>query len=224
MDRRQPGHLEPHAPIASHLTGLGVSGYPFVGVDVGGFSGSPTPELLTRWTALGTFLPIDRNHAAKGTRDREPWVDGPEHEAIRKKFIEERYRLLPYIYTSMEETSRTGVPLMRPMFLDFPDDPRMTLREAEEQYMFGNDLLVAPKVKDFVDGYDMLLPKGTWYDYWTGKPVAQSERSGQTPIRRASSISIPSWTSSPCWCAPELSFHGSRWCRTPARRRTARSS
>ena len=98
------------------VTGLGVSGYAFVGVDVGGFQGSPTPELLTRWTALGTFLPIDRNHAAKGTRDREPWVDGPEHEAIRKKFIEERYRLLPYIYASMEETSRTGVPLMRPMF------------------------------------------------------------------------------------------------------------
>jgi len=154
------------------VTGLGVSGYAFVGVDVGGFSGSPTPELLTRWTALGTFLPIDRNHAAKGTRDREPWVDGPEHEAIRKKFIEERYRLLPYIYTSMEETSRTGVPLMRLMVLDYPDDPRMTGREAEGQYMFGNNLLVAPKVKEFVDGYDMLVPEGVWFDYWTGQRVA----------------------------------------------------
>jgi alpha-glucosidase len=153
------------------VTGLGVSGYAFVGVDVGGFSGSPTPELLTRWTALGTFLPIDRNHASKGTRDREPWVDGPEHEAIRRKFIEERYRLLPYIYTSMEETARTGVPLMRLMLLDYPDDPRMTSREAEGQYMFGNNLLIAPKVKEFVDGYDMLVPEGTWYDYWTGQRV-----------------------------------------------------
>ena len=153
------------------VTGLGVSGYPFVGVDVGGFSGSPTPELLTRWTALGTFLPIDRNHAAKGTRDREPWVDGPEHEAIRKKFIEERYRLLPYIYSSMEETTRTGVPLMRLMVLDYPDDERMTSREAEGQYMFGDSLLIAPKIKEFVDGYDMLVPEGTWYDYWTGRPI-----------------------------------------------------
>jgi len=153
------------------VTGLGVSGYPFVGVDVGGFSGSPTPELLTRWTALGTFLPIDRNHASKGTRDREPWVDGPEHEAIRKKFIEERYRLLPYIYTSMEETTRTGVPLMRLMVLDYPDDERMVTREAEGEYMFGNSLLVAPKVKEFVDGYDMLVPEGTWYDYWTGQRI-----------------------------------------------------
>lgn len=158
------------------LTGLGVSGYPFVGVDVGGFSGSPTPDLLTRWTALGTFLPIDRNHAAMGTRDREPWVDGPEHEAIRKKFIEERYRLLPYIYTSMEETSRTGIPLMRLMLLEYPDDPRMTLREAEGQYMFGNSLLVAPKVKEFVDGYDMLVPEGTWFDYWTGQRVELKEQ------------------------------------------------
>ena len=158
------------------LTGLGVSGYPFVGVDVGGFSGSPTPDLLTRWTALGTFLPIDRNHAAMGTRDREPWVDGPEHEAIRKKFIEERYRLLPYIYTSMEETSRTGIPLMRLMLLEYPDDPRMMLREAEGQYMFGNSLLVAPKVKEFVDGYDMLVPEGTWFDYWTGQRVELKEQ------------------------------------------------
>jgi len=158
------------------VTGLGVSGYPFVGVDVGGFSGSPTPDLLTRWTALGTFLPIDRNHAAMGTRDREPWVDGPEHEAIRKKFIEERYRLLPYIYTSMEETSRTGIPLMRLMLLEYPDDPRMTLREAEGQYMFGNSLLVAPKVKEFVDGYDMLVPEGTWFDYWTGQRVELKEQ------------------------------------------------
>ncbi len=158
------------------VTGLGVSGYPFVGVDVGGFSGSPTPELLTRWTALGTFLPIDRNHAAKGTRDREPWVDGPEHEAIRKKFIEERYRLLPYIYTSMEETTRTGVPLMRLMVLDYPDDERMTTREAEGQYMFGNSLLVAPKIKEFVDGYDMLVPEGTWFDYWTGQRVVLKDQ------------------------------------------------
>jgi len=164
------------------VTGLGVSGYALVGVDVGGFSGSPTPELLTRWTALGTFLPIDRNHAAKGTRDREPWVDGPEHEAIRKRFIEERYRLLPYIYTSIEETSRTGVPLMRPMFLDFPDDARMYTRDAEEQYMFGNDLLIAPPTKNFYGGYNALLPEETWNDYWTGKPVEGKDTRGGDDI------------------------------------------
>lgn len=164
------------------LTGLGISGYPFVGADVGGFSGSPTPELLTRWTALGTFQPIDRNHAAKGTRDREPWVDGPEHLAIRKRYIEERYRLLPYIYAGMEEASRTGMPMMRPMFVDFPDDVRFYAQQADEQYMFGDALLIAPPTKNFYAGYDTMLPKGIWYDYWTGKPVETKDTAGGDEI------------------------------------------
>ena len=152
------------------LTNLGLSGYAFVGDDIGGFNGSPTPELLTRWMELGVFNPIYRNHAAKGTRDREPWVDGPEHEAIRKKYIEARYRLLPYIYTGMEEASRTGVPLMRPMFMEFPTET--TLATNGEEYMFGGGLLVAPKVWPFVGPYDVILPKGDWFNYWTGEKIA----------------------------------------------------
>jgi alpha-glucosidase len=151
------------------LANLGVSGYAFVGADIGGFNGSPTPELLTRWMELGAFNPIYRNHAAKGTRFREPWVDGPEHESIRKRYIETRYRLLPYIYTSMEESSRTGVPLMRPMFLEFPDDD--ALATNGEDFMFGSSLLVAPKVWPFTDAYTVTLPKGDWYDYWAGNRV-----------------------------------------------------
>jgi alpha-glucosidase len=152
------------------LTNLGLSGYAFVGDDIGGFNGSPTPELLTRWMELGVFNPIYRNHAAKGTRDREPWVDGPEHEAIRKKYIETRYRLLPYIYTGMEEASRTGVPLMRPMFMEFPTET--ALATNGEEYMFGAGLLVAPKVWPFLGPYDVILPKGDWFNYWTGEKVA----------------------------------------------------
>jgi len=152
------------------LINLGLSGYAFVGDDIGGFNGSPTPELLTRWMELGVFNPIYRNHAAKGTRDREPWVDGPEHEAIRKKYIETRYRLLPYIYTGMEEAVRTGVPLMRPMFMEFPKEP--TLATNGEEYMFGSGLLVAPKAWPFVGPYDVILPKGDWINYWTGERSA----------------------------------------------------
>jgi alpha-glucosidase len=151
------------------LANLGVSGYSFVGADIGGFNGSPTPELLTRWMELGAFNPVYRNHAAKGTRFREPWVDGPEHEAIRKRYIETRYRLLPYIYTSMEESSRTGVPLMRPMFVEFPDEE--TLTTNGEEFMFGGSLLVAPKVWPYLDPYSVTLPKGDWYEYWTGTRV-----------------------------------------------------
>jgi alpha-glucosidase len=148
------------------LANLGVSGYAFVGADIGGFNGSPTPELLTRWMELGAFNPIYRNHAAKGTRFREPWVDGPEHQSIRKRYIETRYRLLPYIYTGMEESARTGTPLLRPMFLEFPGDDSLTTNG--EEFMFGSNLLVAPKVWPFTDAYTVTLPKGGWYDYWTG--------------------------------------------------------
>src|SRR5439155_14156182 len=81
------------------LMSLGLSGYPLVGDDIGGFVGSPSPELLTRWIEVGAFNPIDRNHTNKGTLDQEPWVHGAEHEAIRRRYIETRYALLPYLYT-----------------------------------------------------------------------------------------------------------------------------
>jgi alpha-glucosidase len=151
------------------LVNLGLSGYAFVGDDIGGFNGSPTPELLTRWMELGAFNPIFRNHAMKGSRDREPWVDGPENEAIRRRYIETRYRLLPYLYTSMEETSRTGVPLMRAMFMEFPNDE--SLATEGDEFMFGPSLLVAPKLREFAAPYEVHLPKGDWYDYWTGTKV-----------------------------------------------------
>ena len=110
----------------------------------------------------------------------------PEHEAIRKRYIEERYRLLPYIYTSMEQTSRTGVPLMRSLFLDFPDDPRMVSADADSEFMFGDDLLVAPTVKEYMGGYEAILPKGVWYDYWTGQRVEAAETIDLTPTTEIS--------------------------------------
>lgn len=152
------------------LLNLGVSGYAMVGNDVGGFDGSPTAELLTRWTELGTFFPIDRNHTTKGSRDQEPWVHGPEHEAIRRRYIEYRYRLLPYIYTSMEETTRTGVPLMRAFFVEHPLAGHIQ-GINDREFFFGHDLLVAPKTLDTVDPYEVILPGEVWYDYWTGKKV-----------------------------------------------------
>lgn len=152
------------------LLNLGLSGYAFVGDDIGGFAGSPSPELLTRWMELGAFNPIYRNHAEKGSRNREPWVDGPEHEAIRKHYIELRYQLLPYIYTGMEEASRTGIPLMRPMFLEFPKEKG--LETTDNEFMFGPDLLVAPKVDDKVGTYDVTVPPGTWYNFWSGQVVS----------------------------------------------------
>ena len=161
------------------LLNLGLSGYAFVGDDIGGFAGSPTPELLTRWMELGAFNPIYRNHGTKGSHDREPWVDGPEHEAIRRHYIETRYQLLPYIYTSMEEASRTGLPLMRPMFLEFPDNKNFEATDTE--FMFGPDLLVAAKLDEKVGPYDVTLPSGIWYNFWTGRD-ASSTKSLDPPL------------------------------------------
>ena len=157
------------------LLNMSVSGYPLVGADVGGFAESPTPELLTRWIELGAFQPIDRDHTTKGSRNQEPWVDGPEQETIRRRYIETRYRLLPYIYTSMEETSGTGIPLMRPMFLEHPILGLME-KVNDHEYYFGPDLLVAPKLLETLDSYDVNLPAGTWYDYWTGQKVEAKEQ------------------------------------------------
>ena len=162
------------------LINLGLSGYAFVGDDIGGFAGSPTPELLTRWMELGVFNPIYRNHAAKGSRDREPWVDGPEHEAIRRRYIETRYQLLPYIYTETVEAARTGIPLMRPMFLEFPDDSSLQTNDSE--FMFGPGLLVAPKVVEFTGPYEVTLPAGNWYDFWTGARVEGRSQMVDPPL------------------------------------------
>jgi alpha-glucosidase len=151
------------------LLSLGLSGYPMVGDDIGGFRGSPTPDLLTRWFELGAFNPIFRDHANKGTPDQEPWVHGPEHEAIRKRYIETRYRLLPYIYTIAEEASRTGIPLMRPTWLDHPEVASAGSGAEDSVFFFGPDLLVEPKLDETVAPVEVIVPAGVYYDYWTGK-------------------------------------------------------
>src|ERR1700744_1300185 len=134
-------HLRQTTP---QLLNLGLSGFSLSGADVGGFAGSPPPDLLTKWLMLAAFQPIDRDHAAKGTRPHEPWVDGPEQLAIRRRYIEESYRLMPYLYTVAEEMSRTGLPIMRPLFLEFPDattDGHPLDLDADSEFLFGPDLL-----------------------------------------------------------------------------------
>jgi alpha-glucosidase len=154
------------------LLNLGLSGFAFSGADVGGFGGSPSPDLLTKWIMLAAFQPLDRDHASKGTRPHEVWVDGPVHEAIRKRYIEERYRLMPYLYTTAEETSRTGLPITRPLFLEFPHatlDNHPLDDDGAGEFMFGPSILVAASpLPDDIAAYEVHLPPVIWYDYWTG--------------------------------------------------------
>ncbi len=155
------------------LLNLGLSGIPFAGDDIGGFRGSPMPDLLTRWIELGAFNPIYRDHTEKGTADQEPWVYGAEQEAIRKHYIELRYQLMPYIYSVAEESARTGVPMMRALFLEFPkeEDQGLDRLSVNSEFMFGRSLLIAPPLSETLDAYKVRMPKGTWYDYWTGRGV-----------------------------------------------------
>jgi len=149
------------------LAGLGVSGFPFVGADIGGFVGAPSAELYTRWLQLGVFYPLMRTHTSFGTPDQEPWSYGSQHEAVNRRAIELRYELLPHIYTEMQEVSTTGIPAFRPMFLDFPRDPKTY--DLDEQFMFGDSLLVAPVVREAAQDREIYLPDGDWYDFWTGE-------------------------------------------------------
>lgn len=168
-------HLRLTTPM---LLNLGLSGFGLSGADVGGFIGTPGPALLTRWTELAAFQPIDRNHTDKGSGDKEVWVHGPEQEAIRRRYIEERYRLMPYLYTVVEELSRTGIPVVRPLFLEFPKatkDLHPLDIDAGNEFLLGPDLLVAPPpFPEQPDAYRLTLPPGTWYDYWTGARLPDS--------------------------------------------------
>lgn len=164
-------HLKMSTPM---LLSMGISGFPLVGDDIGGFAGSPTPDLLTRWFEVGALNPIFRDHTEKGTADQEPWVHGPEHEAIRRKYIELRYRLMPYLYTGIEEAGRTGVPLMRPIFLEYPQAAEFY--NDNRDFLFGRDLFVAPVTTEMVDAENILLPPGGWYDFWTGVKHTNKEK------------------------------------------------
>jgi len=136
--------------------GLSMSGVSFCGTDIGGFIGTPTPELFTRWIQLGTFTPLFRTHTHNGSPDQEPWSFGEWHEEINKKFIQLRYRLLPYIYDAFHESSIRNTPIMRPMVYEYQDDPRTTymddqfievksfnqLQQKEQGWCFDSDVNV----------------------------------------------------------------------------------
>jgi alpha-glucosidase len=164
-------HLNMSTPM---LLSLGLGGYWMAGDDIGGFAGSPPADLLTRWFEVGALNPIYRDHTGYGTLDQEPWVHGPQHEAIRRRYVELRYHLLPYIYTTIEEASRTGLPAMRPVFLDYPQAEGFYGNNRD--FLFGSDLFVAPVTTEMVDAEEVQLPPGDWYDYWTSQRLSSKNK------------------------------------------------
>ncbi len=156
-------HLRQSIPT---LLGLGLSGFPFVGSDIGGFNEAPTAELFTRWLQLGVFYPFMRVHTMFGSPDQEPWSYGTKHEALNRRAIELRYELLPYIYSIMHDAAESGLPAMRPLMLEYPKDERTY--GIDDQFLFGSDLLVAPVLLEAAAQRSVYLPAGDWYDYWSG--------------------------------------------------------
>ncbi|MBN1149576.1 MAG: hypothetical protein JXA78_20110 [Anaerolineales bacterium] len=149
--------------IANAL-GMGLSGLPYTGPDIGGFSGDPPAELYLRWFQLATFLPFFRTHSAIGTARREPWVYGEPYTDILREYLRLRYRLLPYLYTLAWQASQNGQPLARPLF--WADVNNQELWEIDDAFLLGDALLVAPILEEGENRRRVTLPEGGWYDLW----------------------------------------------------------
>ncbi len=149
---------------------LGLSGEPFIGADAGGFIGRTDAELLTRWYQIAFLTPFCRNHAQRDAYDHEPWRFGAYYEDIIRRYLKLRYRLLPFLYTALEEAHRTGVPMFRPLILNYQNDANVL--DIDDEFMAGEDLLAAPVLKPGLDSRLVYLPAGDWIDYWTGRRIS----------------------------------------------------
>ncbi|WP_020575991.1 glycoside hydrolase family 31 protein [Actinopolymorpha alba] len=147
--------------------GLGTSGVPYSGPDIGGFDGHPSDELYVRWFQLGAYLPFFRVHCAAALPAREPWALGPEVLERVRPALRERYELLPYWYTLAWEAHRTGAPYVRPLLWADPADA--ALRWVDDEFLLGDALLIAPVLEEGARERIVRLPQGRWYDRRTGE-------------------------------------------------------
>lgn len=194
-------HLRMSIPM---LLNLGLSGFSFCGTDVGGFSFDCTSELLSRWVQVGCFTPLFRNHSCAHTRDQEPWAFDEKTLSINRKYIKLRYRLLPYLYDLMWDGENTGLPVMRPLVLHYEHDNNV--QEINDEFLFGENILVAPILEQGKNFRAVYLPEGQWIDYWTkekyeGKQIILKEAPIDTcPIYVKQGSIIPNY--------PDLNYIG----------------
>jgi alpha-D-xyloside xylohydrolase len=156
--------FEDLACVLRSTLSIGLSGFPFYAHDIGGFSGLPDGELYVRWAQLGLLSSHSRAH---GAPPREPWHFGPEVEEVVRRFVELRYRLLPHLWTETLAAGRTSLPVVRPLLLEFPDDP--VAAGIDDQYLLGDRLLVAPVLEQGARSRRVYLPHGTWVHPFTGE-------------------------------------------------------
>ncbi|MPZ21468.1 MAG: DUF5110 domain-containing protein [Luteitalea sp.] len=194
--------LRTHVPVAINT---GLSGIPLWGTDIGGFVPTKeyTGELHVRWVQFGAFCPLFRAHG-RTWHLRLPWgwktgklgpsevrrygdaadpdpseLNNPEVEPICRKYLELRYRLMPYLYTAVREGCQTGLPIMRALWLHYPDDPAAVARGDE--YLWGRDILVSPVTEKGATSRRLYLPRGLWFDFWTEEQM-QGGREIDRPV------------------------------------------
>jgi alpha-glucosidase len=181
--------------------GFGISGQAFVGADIGGFAGNSNAELFLRWMQYGTLTPFCRNHSEIGNVDQYAWAFGEVIQDHVRTAIKLRYRLLPYLYACFLEASETGAPVQRPLVFDHQYDA--TVRDIDDQYLLGNDLLIAPVVAPGVTARQVYLPAGDWYDWHTAEFVGGKRFTtvatplDRIPIFARGGAVIPMWPESP---------------------------
>ena len=149
------GGLRAQVPI---MLGMGLCGIGYMHADIGGFAGQYNPELYTRWQQMGAFIPVMRAHGTGVVT--EPVYYPEPYKSIVRDFIRLRYRLLPYHYTLAWENSLTGMPLARPLFFADPQ-----LKDVDDQYLWGNDLMVAPVMEESANSRQVVFPQGKWIDF-----------------------------------------------------------
>lgn len=159
---------------------LGLSGETFIGSDVGGFMGRGDGEMLTRAYQISFLVPFCRNHKAQDDYDQEPWRFGTYYENIIRKYLKLRYRLLPYIYAGLDEARTSGTPFIRPLVLEYQDDSNTYA--MDDQFLAGRDLLCSPVVKPNQEKKRVYLPRGLWYDFYTGKPQQKQNQVVDAPL------------------------------------------
>jgi alpha-glucosidase len=185
--------------------GLGLSGQPFVGADVGGFHGSSEAELFLRWMQYGALTPFCRNHSELGNVDQYAWSWGDSVLGLVRDALRLRYRLMPYLYAAFVRAHESGEPVQRPLVFDHQDDP--VTRDVDDEYLLGRDLLVAPVISADATARHVYLPAGGWYDWHTGEPVAGARYlltatpMDRIPIYARAGAVIPMWPTAPASAA-----------------------
>lgn len=176
---------------------LAHSGFSFAGSDIGGFAEQPNGELYARWIQLGVFHAFCRTHSSGDHGDQEPWTFDEEITDVVRKFIELRYQLLPYLYTTFYQYHQNNVPMLKSLVLFDQEDTQTHYRTDE--FIFGNQILVCPINEPNSKGRRMYIPRGEWYNYWTNTMVTGGKETwvdadlDSMPLFVKAGAIIPKW-------------------------------